>query len=100
MIKVGRILNKIIDNYKVFITNKELIEDEEIFSDEYVVNKLLAELKNEDNSAMFTYKIIKVSVSNADDLFGKEYEVIFEFVPNPELVEEINLVSERLMVGL
>jgi hypothetical protein len=102
MIKVGRLLNKIIGNYKVFITNNELTKPEEILKswDEYVVDKLLAELKNEDNSNMFTYKILKVSCSDSKDLFGVDYEVIFEFVPDPELVEEINLVSERIMVGL
>lgn len=101
MIKVGRLLNKIIGNYQTLITNDELMKfnsAENVHN--YVVDKLLAELKNEDNSAMFTYKIIKVSRSDTKDLFGLDYEVIFEFVPDPELVEEINVVSERLMVGL
>jgi len=98
MIKVGRILNKIIGNYQTYVTNEELKQIR--FLSNYVVEKLLAELKNEDNSGMFTYNILKVIAADTKDLFGLDYEVIFEFVPNPELVEEINLVTERLITGL
>jgi len=101
MIRVGRILDKIIGNYKTLITNDELSKFKSANgATNYAVDKLLTELKSEDNSNMFTYKIIKVIASDTKDLFGVDYEVIFEFVPNPELVEEINLVTERLIIGL
>jgi hypothetical protein len=101
MIKVGRILNKIIGNYQTYVTNDELRKFTSANgATNYVVDKLLAELKNEDNSGMFTYNILKVIAADTKDLFGLDYEVIFEFVPNPELVEEINLVTERLTTGL
>jgi hypothetical protein len=98
MITVGKVGNLIIGNYKVFITNDELCKNR--FISNYVTNKLLAELKKEDNSEMFTYKILKVSGSDFIDLFGREYEVIFEFVPNSEIAKEIKTILERLQIGL
>jgi hypothetical protein len=100
MINVYKLGDKLIGSYKVFITNEELqrLGDSEITS--YYMNNLIEELKKEDTSGLFEYKILEVKKMESEDLYGMEYEIIFEFIPDKIFIEESKLVAERLQIGL
>jgi hypothetical protein len=98
MIEVYRIGDKIFGQYKIFISNAELMNIRYVSN--YLSDKCLTELKKQENSEIFTYNIIKATLSDTPDLFGRLGEVIIEFVPNKELAEELKLVTERLIIGL
>jgi hypothetical protein len=96
MINVYKQNGKLIGVYQILL-NKELLQTlTDVKS--YVTETLIKELKQEDNSELFTYNIL--TVNDCEDLFGCKYEVIFEFIPNKEFIEEIKVMTERLGVGL
>jgi hypothetical protein len=90
--------NKIIGIYTVYITLPELSAIR--FISNHVTDKLLEELKKDDSSDLFSYEVISVKADETPDFFGINYTVVFEFVPNKELVEELKLLAERMEVGL
>lgn len=94
MIEVFRQGEKLIGTLRIYVDNKQQKKDD------YISNSLYAELMKDDNSGLFTYDILDIQSELNADFFGKNYVVIFEFVPNKELVTELILLSERLEVGL
>lgn len=89
---------KLMGVYEELLTNQILLIEKDVKS--YITSRLFEELKKEDTSGLFTYNIIKIGELTSPDLFGKSYYIMFEFVPNKELVEEFRYLSERLEVGL
>jgi hypothetical protein len=90
--------NKIIGIYTIYMT---LIELSAIrYVSNFVAEKLMKELKKDDSSDLFSYDVISIKGDETPDFFGMNYTVVFEFVPNKELVEELKLLAERMEVGL
>lgn len=98
MIQVYKQGNKIIGVYTLFLSTQTLLVTKELKN--YVMNKLLEELKKEEQSELFTYDIMKINLEESEDLFGKNCVIIFEFVPNKEMVDELKYLAERLQIGL
>lgn len=100
MIDVIRQGKKVIGKYKEFVSNAEIMVMSRTDLGKYVSDKLISELKKDDSSDLFSYSIIEINELETPDLFGVYIEVIFEFVPNQILMKEIELVTERLEIGL
>jgi hypothetical protein len=98
MINVIRENGKLLGVYRLYISNEEIMNIIPDSINQYIIDKLYEELKNDDSSNLFSYTII--NCNNTNDLFGKNYEIIFEFVPNQELLNELKIVTERLQIGL
>ena len=98
MINIVKKDGKLIGIYQEFFSDELLMVEKDLKN--YIYNRLIEELKIEDTSGLFTYEIIESAKEVSKDLFGVSYAIIFEFVPNKELVAELNLVAERLEVGL
>jgi len=98
MINIVKKDGKLIGIYQEFFSDEILVIEKDLKN--YIYNRLIEELKIEDTSGLFTYEIIESAQEVSKDLFGVSYAIVFEFVPNKELVAELNLVAERLEVGL
>jgi hypothetical protein len=98
MINVMRYGDKLIGVYQIHLDNNLLVTLTDVKA--YIVDSLMAELKNDASSDLFTYKIMNVNTSLSTDLFGVNTEIVFEFVPNQEIFKEIAEVTERLITGL
>jgi hypothetical protein len=100
MIKILRQGDKLIGVYEKHTPFAELKEIHHLDMRLYLLNSLIKELEENDKSELFSYNIIEVKESLSPDLYGSNSEIIFEFIPNKELVEELKVVSERLQIGL
>ena len=99
MINVYKNGERLIGVFKSFISFTELQDKDHLTGlKEIITEQLLIELDKEENSGLFAYKILNIIHEN--DIFGYQFVVEFEFVPNKELVEELKVVSERLEIGL
>jgi hypothetical protein len=98
MINIVKKDGKLIGIYEIVLSNEELMMQKDI--KKYIVDSLMNELNKEDNSDLFTYNILEVNECTDTDLYGRKCGIVFEFVPNAELVEELKLVAERLQIGL
>jgi hypothetical protein len=96
MINVFKKDNQLIGVYKIFLSNEELLSIKDTKS--HVNDLLLVELQKDDSSYLFTYNILTINAFN--DLFGVIVEILFQFIPNQEIMKEIKIVAERLQVGL
>lgn len=98
MINVLRQGDKLIGIYDTILTNEMITTIADI--KQYLIDSLMAELKAQDESDLFTYQILEINEDAVPDLFGRRCAVAFEFIPNKELVEQLKVVHERLGVGL
>lgn len=90
--------DKLIGVYQLHLDNTLLITLTDV--KDYLVKSLLTELEKDSSSDLFTYKIMTVNPSLSTDLFGVNTEIVFEFVPNPEVFKDIQEVTFRLQTGL
>ena len=98
MINIVKQNGKLLGIYQEFFSEDILMAEKDFNT--YLYNRLMKELEVEDTSGLFTYKIIEQAKEVSKDLFGISYAIIFEFVPNKDLVEELKVLAERLEVGL
>jgi hypothetical protein len=98
MISVAKQDNKLIGIYQTFLPTEEVICILPYTLKDYILNKLYQELDEQDESGLFTYNIL--GGTNEQELFGLKCEIVFEFIPNKELIEELKIITERLQIGL
>lgn len=89
---------KLMGVYSEYLSHALLMVEKDLPS--YIYKNWIEELAKEDTSGLFTYKIIESSKEVSRDLFGVNYAIIFEFVPNKELIEEFRVLNERMEIGL
>jgi hypothetical protein len=98
MINVIKKDNKILGICRIYVPNETLLIENN--PKEYLINLVMNEIKSQVDVELFTYENIEIKEDLLPDLYGKDYTVTFEFVPNKAYVETLKLVSERLQIGL
>ena len=98
MINIMRYGDKLVGIYQIHLDNDLLVPIKDVKT--YLIDNLMEELSKDTSGDLFTYKVLNVNKSKSTDLFGINCEIMFEFVPNPELFKDIAEVTARLEVGL